>query len=284
MSISTETGGINIKDLVIENPIKEDPIFDPKTEIPPDIKQQIIEMVRKEGERTPRVNFDWSFLLTLAKYARILFHEELNSELISEESLPELRKYLLDYLDEVGNHAMIARLADAKLTSPKSVRKLDILGWEEFHQNLVRIGLNPSTRESYGSLLAEGRILFPEQTSTIAISQHLKPRMLKILKFAKGGIELGYDNFLHYAYQFRLLFPDEKVTQFADKETQRVLIDLFRTIDPAQNLVHYIRIAALLTILTAEEIKVGDQGLEIIQKPKTSLSEPTSELPEKRRF
>lgn len=274
---------INIRDLVIEEPSKEDPLFDPRKEISPEIRQKIREKVRLS-----QMGFNFTTFLSSCQYAKILFPEDINQDLITTDNLPRIESFINELWERVGHAKYLMCAASLRIASPSLAQKFQV-DWDKYLQNFERekrffVLKSPFAGPWFFDLITAGTIIFPERIKTIRIPPDLKQRMLSEFELRKGDLELGYGRFLNLAYQFRIIFPNEDVESFADKETQKALINSFRTINPDKNFEHYLSTAANLTVLLAKEVKVTDQGLELVMpEPEAALSKPT-DLPQRRRF
>ena len=259
---------INIHDLTVEEPEKQEgPYFDPETEITKDDWEHI-EKKLKDMERN---HYRWDELPEFGKAIKLLKPDaDLN---ITSGIWRHLENKLQGYgkSDHTKGEIFARYAASMKIINPDF--RLTKGNWENLNRALTIEKYNKNAAH-IAYLAANMKILDPE--FVLDLGQEFWEEVDKTMH--------GYTTlpiFLEIAHSVKILNPDFNLD--LKQENAKGLGELLQERRDGGDWQHFAELAAQAKILTAEEVKVTDQGLEVnMHKPK--LKPEPKDLPEQRKF
>jgi hypothetical protein len=126
---------------------------------------------------------------------------------------------------------------------------------------------------------------FPQKRDGMGIDETLKRRMLDMLQFLPATAK--YSKVFGEASRIAILFPEANVKQYFSNqqwdEAKRELGE-YRNEDISVTSTKFIQLALAMKIVAAEEVKFGENGLEIIMSKTHFDPTGTEKMPERRDF
>lgn len=304
---------INIKDLVIEEPQKGSVLnFDPEWDISAKYWNGIFNYLEWAKERK-----NWAEYLELARHVALLSPQRINQLTIDQETSDEMADRLKEEM-KISNRTIIRFIDGMELFEVLST--LDLL-YPDIHQTIMEsieelpvrwevLGIDieknknvllydkstfKKTNDFYlGEVLTAGAIsrmysLQDFEDPVLGFRKLFDQDLWKETEEYFHNIE-SQKNFFEYAKiaaSSRIIYPQEfsslKLSKaFWDKAYSEIRDTQYVSILNTNN---YFEFALYMKILAAEEVRVTDQGINIVMhKPKDTFSEVKSKLPEIRRF
>ena len=272
---------INIKDLTLEEPEKKRGLpFDPER----DITEEDWEGMKNDTKKD-RAEHMWYFFAKKVMSMNILLPEKMEElDLKNEETWQGMRDYLKKLLKEGSSSDHLVSYATAmKIIFPERFSEFYVGGevWEGMKNRLNR-EREAANWWAFAILALEMKILFPDRSSEF-LDDTAREGMEKLLK--KMRSEKIWYNYFQQAMQAKVLFPDRASDLYPDKTAWKEIKEHLMRARTDSRGETFLEIAMHMKLLAAEEIKITDQGLEIIMpKENPEFKEETPPMPQTRKF
>jgi len=267
---------INIKDLTLEEPPK-------KRELPFDVERDITEE-------------DWDKLCRFLEEISVddparrssFAYVAMNTKLLYPNKPAEYFEGLAEKIkssaeqnrpDSYQNFSLIA--AALKVLSPEKFSEfhIDNNDWQGMKEVLESYK-NGDHWDNFAWHAMKMKIIFPNKTSELFLDENAWFHMEETLFRHRNNNDRAL-----FAMEMRLLFP-EKVLDFRiDKQMWDEMGKALTQSRIENEYYDFSTLAVTMKLLAAEEIKITDQGLEVImQKEKSEFKEETPPMPQTRKF
>lgn len=272
MGIDLGERGINIKDLVIDEPQRSKVLFDPKKEITEDDLQHFIEYFEKFKKLSPQSSLELAAAIKIAK-PEFLSRFTLDQDILNDiaEDLEDTRKRKLWLL--FAKSAVSVKILFPDLYKKLNLTEDDRLGMIQD----VQTGLGILGFERY-QLAGDIAILFPDHLSSLNSQEDLWQGINSEL--SKLEEQRLWSLFADIAVCRRILFPGKDTSLSED-----IWLELMEKKSRIRK-TSYKELSGLardFTLLTAKDIKITKSSFEFTpQDP--SFSEAIPQLPERRKF
>lgn len=274
---------INIRDLVVEEPIKTDYRFDPVEKLGEDDINKILGLVNRQ------VELFWNSSTThLIWKARLLLPDRFSS--IDEDSLFE--KVFSPSSQIASVNQRIDFFADFKLLSQQNFKAPEpaLVGIRD----VIR-ALTSREEISYLTLdeLAAHKLTFPNSDLPTALPEDvLFSRCLATAKDFRNSFTKPYKSTVRCFANMRILFPnrysefglDETFWKVANGEIQYLQSHEKYQEGSVDKLSDLIVMAYDLKILAADKVHLSDSGLEFVMPEKATTKGMEPSMPEARKF
>ena len=274
---------INIKDLTTEEPSKKEGLpFDPEKEITEKdwnvIRRNLGLMFR--GRKESHTSFDWPLFFSHIAAAKLLFPEKVNELGIDEHALEEMKQDLEGHPGTIASFLVMD--ANIKIFFPggKGIETEDFFSDAKKTLQRYRSQENWPYFAYYAMYTA---ILFPNKISELNIDETAWQGMIDSLGHFRNMEWV--DLFARLASEMRLLCPERTSELGLDAAMWQKIKELFDLYRSEDKWIGILDLAKSSKLLAAEEIKITDQGLEIImQREKPEFKEETPPIPQTRKF
>ncbi|MDO8618636.1 MAG: hypothetical protein Q7R49_01685 [Candidatus Daviesbacteria bacterium] len=286
-------GQTNIGHLNLEEPLpKPTGLFDIQRDIHSNFRDLLANNIK--GITNTDV-WSWEHLAAIFFTQRILFPEDMNINLITAEKIREIQNVLSQRKNAGGVPDTLGYLARAyrfKIAFPfLTAKNLGLGAKRKSLKKTIDSQKQTGPAQELADLFAPIQIIAPELIDQTKI-EGLKESMAVRIKssFQEGGWSFSY--FLNRLFYFRILFPNEDISQFQTPIAfSRLKYFLNGTVGIDTNLTplyesirQYGLTASYMRILSAKKVNLTDQGLELTFPEVQPNFETTPPLPEMRKF
>ncbi len=259
MSIDTMNDGINIKDLVITEPVKKPGLpFEPDRDIAPDTWKEWVEGFDRDVREFSDTDF-----YTTAAFMTILFPDRK-----SDLNLPSY-----EYTIENLGGMLDTHLADVKILYPEEFTDSELGEPLQLEELKTRVANTGFALNIWGAF-----ILYPDKWSEIQAIPGISETWRGKANLSKTGGN-WYEFSVNKVAQ-KLLDPER--TMISPDEWKGMLDFLQASEDGDYNASE---LAARMKILAAKEVKMTNKGLKVIMPgSENQLLDETQPVPEVRKF
>ena len=283
-------GDLKLSDLSLEQEETEKLKFDSETEITESDWQKM-----KQELEEYRENNGWHGFLNIGSCLKILCPDKLDELNINDQERQKI-KQLLEKFRKVGledkprgpfyrkddwrNFAFFASCA--KIIQPDKFDKLDIddQDWQKMKHALE--DYKKSAWSDFIHLATSMKILQPDKFDELNINDQDWQKMKQELEECRENNRWG--GFAWLAMHLRILqpnkFADVRISKQAWWEMRQELEKYWKV----NNWSSFSQQAKYMKIMTADEVKVTDQGLKITMLPPGSFKTPKKPRPERKNF
>lgn len=281
-----EKSRVNIKDLTLEEPHPESIVlFDPERDIHETGWKILIGVARDMVADRRRLELsgltnDWGWLeVEELTWLKVLSPERFSAANLVDKDLEDsifndaLRQREQNRMSDFTELAMYI-----KILFPERFDQLNMEGnWTALKSQFDRDRQHPVTWNFLTTAFFI-RAVFPNRQSELSLDQEAGNTLLSFVD------SLGQNGRLITRAYFKILFP--QIVNNPNQEDQEMFNRRINWLNKGSINYAYLTLdAASMKILSADEVKMTDKGLEVAMvKPKPSYSETVQPLPEVRRF
>lgn len=276
---------IDIKKLAVEEPEKKSEIkvsFDPEKEITNEDWERMKENLKN------RRGDNWPNFFIRAVEIKLLFPDRTAElRLDDERVLGAMKEGLGKYRQKNKWWQFSEAAMEAKILFPERAAELglDEQARKEMKKKLDHYKENKSWGE-FAEQAMRVKIVFPHKASELGLTEEFWKNQKKRLERPRRNRYLYWGgDFAERAAVMKILFPERVPELGLNKETWEGMEGYLVERRNHGQLANFSKQAINMKILAAEEVKVSDNGLEIIMsKEKPKLGKETPPLPETRKF
>lgn len=267
---------LNLKDLNLEQEENQESDFDVEKEA-----EKQFENIKLDLDNYRNVH-DWENFLMLAYQIKIIYPDKIQELNLNQEALEEVLKVLETTLNR---DYLLQRCAEVKILFPDYDGLYLEEIWEQFQENLRETKKADLNQESLTGIEAlinriyNGKILFSNRFSGLDFDFNRKERQTIARKLRQES-KLQY--FLQSVSKLKVIFPDLDLQNIGINE--KFWEKVKKEFDSKKNHGEHHNCAVILScckIILAEEVKITDQGLELVM-PEKKFKPEKLQRPERR--